>query len=48
VPLKEVNMTLKDEEEPRRTSWAIWLPVIVVTIGVAIWFLLFVISDFGA
>jgi len=31
-------MTLKDEEEPRMISWAIWLPIIVVTLGAIIWF----------
>jgi len=36
-----------EEEKARRINWAIWLPTIVVTIGVAIWFFLFVILDFG-
>jgi len=36
-----------DEEEARRINWPIWLPTIVVTIGIAVWFFLFVILDFG-
>jgi len=36
-----------EEEKARRINWAIWLPTIVVTLGVAIWFFLFVILDFG-
>ena len=47
MTLKEVNMALKDEEEPRMISWAIWLPVLVAVIGVTIWFFLFTILDLG-
>jgi hypothetical protein len=36
-----------DEEEKPRINWAIWLPTIVVTLGVAVLFFLFVILDFG-
>ena len=36
-----------EEEKPRRINWAIWLPIIVVTLGAAIWFFLFIILDFG-
>ena len=36
-----------EEEKPRRINWAIWLPTIVVTLGVAVWFFLFVILDLG-
>ena len=37
----------EEEEKSRRMNWAIWLPIIVVTIGMAVWFFLFVILDFG-
>ncbi len=37
-----------EEEKLRRINWAIWLPIVVITTGVAIWFFLFVILDFGA
>ena len=36
-----------EEEKSRRINWAIWLPIIVVTIGIAVWFFLFVMLDFG-
>jgi len=37
----------EEKEEARRINWAIWFPIIVVTIGIAVWFFLFVILDFG-
>jgi len=36
-----------EEEKSRRINWAIWLPVMVATIGAAIWFFLFIILDLG-
>ncbi len=36
-----------EDEKSKKISWAIWLPIIVVTIGIAIWFFLFIILDFG-
>jgi heme/copper-type cytochrome/quinol oxidase subunit 2 len=36
-----------EEEKSRRINWAIWFPIVVVTLGVAVWFFLFVILDFG-
>jgi len=35
------------KKKTRRMNWAIWLPVMVATIGIAVWFFLFVILDFG-
>jgi len=40
-------MSSRKEEEKPRASWAIWLPTIVVTVGIAVWFFLFVTLDFG-
>ena len=37
----------EEEEKPRRINWAIWLPAIIATIGVAIKFFVFVILDLG-
>ena len=37
----------EEKEKPRRINWAIWFPTIIATIGVAIWFFLFVILDLG-
>jgi hypothetical protein len=37
----------EEKEEARRINWAIWLPTVVVAIGIAVWFFLFVILDFG-
>jgi len=37
----------EEEEKPREINWAIWLPIVVITIGAAIWFFLFVILDLG-
>jgi hypothetical protein len=37
----------EEKEKPRRINWAIWLPTSIATIGVAIWFFLFVILDLG-
>jgi len=37
----------EEEEKARRINWAIWFPIIVVIIGIAVWFFLFVILDFG-
>jgi hypothetical protein len=42
----EDSIMQEDEKENlRRTNWAIWLPVMVTTIGAFIWFFIFVILD---
>ena len=43
-----MNSRNDEEEKSRRVNWVIWLPIIVVTLGAAIWFFLFIILDFGA
>jgi len=37
----------EEEEKPRRINWAIWLPTIIATIGVAICFFPFCNTRFG-
>jgi hypothetical protein len=34
-----------EKENLRRNHWAIWLPIIVATIGSVLWFFIFVILD---
>jgi len=43
-----MNSRNDEEEKSRGIFWAIWFPIIVVTLGAAIWFFLFIILDFGA
>jgi len=35
----------KIDRDARGSRWAIWLPILVATIGAPIWFFLFVILD---